>query len=703
MSDLRERFRVLDRLDTPDVWEEAARRRPGTRRVSPGPRRGLTLTVAVVVALAGIAVALRAFDTDHGRNRTPVQEQTPPATAKANGPIYFRIGGGDGPSWVSAVQPDGTDVRVVFPPDSPIHYDRISFSPDGSRIAFDNFLADEYGIETANPDGTDVVRLTRGVNESWPSWSPDGSKIVFSSTRHDPSIDECTPGTDALCPTDIYVMDADGSHIERLTTDAAPEFAPAWSPDGSRVAFVRADRGHSAVFTMAPDGSEIRRISDTDGHPDARPTWSPDGSKLAFGEGDAIVISNADGSGATSVFADGVMFVGDPVWSPDGVRIAFVEQSEEGTDTAIYSITPDGSDRRRLAGAPFGYGVAGDIAWQPLTPAAVSPEPSPSSSAPTQSEAPTPTPPSPSGAGADEGVLGFGLDKPAPGPGFVTVSHLVEIGLDGTVVQDVTPETDASFWAPAWSRDGALIAARRVGPIQGGRREDGIWVMDADGSGLREVHARQGNENVMEIQWSPDGTRIAYVVESGSGSEADFVDQLFVMGADGSNVTALTPADFQVWDFSWSPDGTRIVLTHQFLRTKDRFGYDLYVMNADGSGLEQLTNGGRSRTPAWSPDGTRIAFAGYEPDVGFMHGDVYVMNADGTGTVRLTTDPGTEDGPVWSPDASRIAFVELPDGDGSACSIEVMDRDGTGRQTIADKDALGACPGRLSWVPAPAE
>ena len=306
----------------------------------------------------------------------PTDAPSPSTLPKENGAIYFRIGGGDGGSWIGSILADGTARATVFPMDAGPRYSRISFSPDGSRIAFDDA---PNGLVTADPDGTDEVSVTDGVNDSWPTWSPDGSGILFSSTRYDPSIEGCMPGFphEYRCPTDIYMMDADGSNVERLTDDPAGEFMPVWSPDGSRIAFVReGDPGagtYEGIFTMDPDGSDVRRVSSSDGGSDFWPSWSPDGTKIVFAairnEDWGIWIVNADGSDEHMILGGtGAGYVDDPVWSPDGTLIALVGNltvDDYSPDDALYVMRPDGSDLTPIADAPR-YGVAGDIAWQPI-------------------------------------------------------------------------------------------------------------------------------------------------------------------------------------------------------------------------------------------------------------------------------------------------------------------------------------------------
>jgi hypothetical protein len=411
-------------------------------------------------------------------------DQTVPAPGRsmANGPIYFRVGGGDGGSRVESILPDGTGRHVVFPDDGQIHYSRIDFSLDGTRIAFDNFLQGEYGIETADPDGTDVVRLTDGVNDSWASWSPDGTKILFSSTRYDPSIARCTPGDpyEFGCPTDIYVMGADGSNVTRLTDDPLPEFMQAWSPDGSRIAFVReADPDPAAfagIYTMNPDGSDVRRVSSSDGGSDFGPSWSPDGTQVVFAairnEDWGIWVVDADGSNEHMILGGtGAGYVDNPVWSPDGNLIAFVGNlsvDDYSPDDALYVMRPDGTDVTPIADAP-GIGVAGDLAWQPLPAPVVTVEPTPP---PTDAEV------------VDTFAVGPDVRSAVFGEGSVWVATSNNDGSEGGRILRIDPETyevQAEIPVeviPTWEVGGGAMVVERgslwvTGAIEG-PRTDGV-------------------------------------------------------------------------------------------------------------------------------------------------------------------------------------------------------------------------------------
>jgi dipeptidyl aminopeptidase/acylaminoacyl peptidase len=384
MPELSDRFASLSHTRSPDLWPEIEDREPGNPFEPSSSRRVLVAVVALVVAIAGIGFAAISFG---GSDRPAASGATGPVGV-ANGPIYFRVGGGDGGSQIEAVEPDGSGQRVVFEGD-PMRIAQIAWSPDGTRIAYQNPIADERGIFVANPDGSDAARMTEGANDAWPSWSPDGTRIVFSSTRYDPAIEPCEPaGADATCPTDLYTIDVDGSNITRLTSDPAAEYRARWSPTGDLIAFERNTEDpplmRPAIFTMNPVGTDVRQMSTGDGGSDFWPNWSPDGSSIVFAanrrEDWGIWAVDANGSNERKILGGtGAGYVDNPMWSPDGSLIAFVGNlsvDDYSPEDALYVMHPDGTGATPIADAPS-IGVAGDIAWQPIQVPAETVEPSP--------------------------------------------------------------------------------------------------------------------------------------------------------------------------------------------------------------------------------------------------------------------------------------------------------------------------------------
>ncbi len=166
--------------------------------------------------------------------------------------------------------------------------------------------------------------------------------------------------------------------------------------------------------------------------------------------------------------------------------------------------------------------------------------------------------------------------------------------------------------------------------------------------------------------------KVIYVV-----NDASF--DIWTMNADGSGKTNLTPNTDSTDEYNpaFSPDGKRIVFASN---RPDSTGTDIWVMNADGSNPVNLTTGvsGAQELPAWSPDGKQIAYT----DESVGGGDVFVMNTDGSAKTNLTPDNETQwdSQPNYSPDGMKIAFTRcLP---GSPCTIWTMNADGSGKAQL---------------------
>lgn len=218
-------------------------------------------------------------------------------------------------------------------------------SPDGTKIAFESDRNGNLDIYVMNADGTGVTRLTdHPAADRKPAWSPDGKKIVFQSQRD---------GNE-----EIYAMNVDGTGQVNLTRNPADENHPYWSADGSRIVFnSNRDAGETdEVYAMQTDGDQVQRITRNDLW-DTYAALSPDGSKLVVrrmlphggarpdGTNSEIFVMDADGRNEVNLTRH-PSFDGYPAWSPDGKRIAFA--SDRTGFFQIWVMAADGTGLRSL-------------------------------------------------------------------------------------------------------------------------------------------------------------------------------------------------------------------------------------------------------------------------------------------------------------------------------------------------------------------
>ena len=293
-------------------------------------------------------------------------------------------------------------------------------------------------IFVINADGSQVFRMTNNnIDECCPDWSPDGSKLAFVQGS----------GREG----EIWVMAADGSHPANLTNNNAEDCCLAWSPDGSKIAFV-SDRDSFGIYVMDADGSNPIRLARTNHY--FSPAWSPDGTRIAFLVSDfsvfpsvsAVNVINADGSNLIQMTATGDIPIGQFAWSPDGTKIAYTSCKLNFDSCEIYVVNADGSNPTNLT------------------------------------------------------------------------------------------NSEASDRFPVWSADGAKIA------FESERDQDWkIYVMNADGSNpIRLIEHRDADFPV----WSPDGTKIAF---------KDLVKgYIYVINADGSGLMD-SVIIAHIKSFSWQP------------------------------------------------------------------------------------------------------------------------------------------------------
>ncbi len=224
--------------------------------------------------------------------------------------------GGNGPNRMFVMNADGSGQRLLFNDDAGYDDFRPSFSPDGSRVIFSRCRdvptegCAEYAVKTDGRGPTLITHFNQNVNvfDAHAVYAPDGASIAFDSVNRG-----------GVAGFAVYLMGAHGTDVHIITPTALQALDPAWSPEGRRIAFWSFTQAPTPeVWTVRPDGSGVQQLTFPGTSGDFAPVYSPQGDKIAFERhtandtSEALVTMNADGAGLATVQADAFR----PNWGP---------------------------------------------------------------------------------------------------------------------------------------------------------------------------------------------------------------------------------------------------------------------------------------------------------------------------------------------------------------------------------------------------
>ena len=471
------------------------------------------------------------------------------------------------------------------------------------KVAF-CYLGD---IWTASDAGKDVVRLTANkARDVYPRFSPDGTRIAFSSDRDGGGLD-------------VYLIPAQGGAVTRLTTHPADDVVLNWTPDGKSVLFAsqRGEGFMGKLYTVPVDGGLPR-----DAGPDmgVAGSYSPDGTKLAVNRKAQVYwrkhyrgayqsdVTVMDLSART--FKDLTDFDGMdswPLWSQDG-HIYFVSDRDPGAQANLWRVPESGGDAEKVT--TF---TDGDVRFPSIS--------------------------------ADGRTIAFERDF---GISLLDVASRKVTPLKFEIAAETQEsltdfrEFNSTVDDYDLTPDGKRIAFSVHGEV--------FTAPTGETGELSQI--TDGPARDRDVVFSPDGSKLAYVSDE-SGRE-----EVYAAPADGAGpAKKVTDLDTLKSSLTWSPDSKSLAFT----------GSDgkLYTIKADGKDLKTLATSkyGNISRPAWSPDGHWIAFS--RADVS-RSTDVYLVPADGGDEKKVTFDPFDERNPQFSADARTLYFLRTDGGvDGS--------------------------------------
>lgn len=435
-----------------------------------------------------------------------------------------------------------------------------------------------------------------GGMETTPSFSPDGTEVVFSWDGQ------------AGENFDIYVLPPGRGKLRRLTGNPADEFGPAYSPDGRSIAFYRRSGDYAAVYLVSPFGERMERLFGLSFGPPGRKSrddpawspervnWSPDGKALAVVDRDTpdgplrIILRDLEAAGSRALTFPPAGSYGDgyPTFSPDGQYLAFVRRTAHHASDVFLAPVRGGSPKRLVEGGGRIHGLT----WTP-----------------------------------DGRNVIFSSDR------------------SGNAILWTVPVSGGEAEPVAATGEGALFpSVSPAGHLVYARLSDVGFVMKADLTdpvGQPAAPVRVIPFPASTPQLSPDGRRMTF------SSAQSGTPQIWVSEADGTQMKRLTSMPAPSGSPRWSPDGAWIAFD-----SLERGGWDVFVIRSDGTELRKVTaHEGSDLRPSWASDGKWI-YSGSDRS-GSMQ--IWRTPAFGGPAVQITFQGGYD--ALESPDGEWIFYT----------------------------------------------
>jgi TolB protein len=478
------------------------------------------------------------------------------------------------------------------------------WSPDGKKVFFMK-EGDNKTTYLANSDGSNEIALPLLVGNS--DWAPDSSKFVYET--------KFEGNAEIFLYTVATRQNVNLTHNKHFNAD------PSFSPDGKRIAFLSTVLGDNPdIYVMDVDGTNIRRLTD---HPawDSYPIFTPDGTQILFlsnRDSDSLhpYIKNVNDDTPPVRLGEwnGIQGFRSKYWSPDGTQIVFSTDSN-GKDQIVLM------DVELYKPKVFLSDSSADLQFPRVS--------------------------------ADGTKIAYQARKS---------NHSVELRVTEletqktSVLYTTNPDLPPTFsLTPAWSPDGSKIvfSTKTTGNAD-------IYTIKTDGTGLRQLTDDPAPD--LTPSYSPDAKEIFFA--------RDFygVPRLFRMNADGSDARRVTDKSGYELFPAVSPDGRTLLFSGDRVDGRSK-GLDIFSLDLSEPGNERiiLSRPFHDVEATYSPDGEKIVLVS-ESD---GNQEIYLMNADGSGLLRLTRNKATDTSPTFSADGKSIIFSSNRNGKFELLDVDV--------------------------------